>query len=60
MCILEGIFPALESCHALAFLDKLCSTLKDGEKVIVNLSGRGDKDAEAVFNHTPKHKWKKN
>ncbi|XP_055807731.1 tryptophan synthase beta chain 1-like isoform X1 [Solanum dulcamara] len=55
LCRLEGIFPALESCHALAFLDKLCSTLKDGEKVIVNLSGRGDKDAESVFNHTPKH-----
>ncbi|WMV48650.1 hypothetical protein MTR67_042035 [Solanum verrucosum] len=56
LCRLEGIFPALESSHALAFLDKLCSTLKDGEKVIVNLSGRGDKDAEAVFNHTvPKH-----
>lgn len=55
LCRLEGIFPALESSHALAFLDKLCPTLKDGEKVIVNLSGRGDKDAEAVFNHTPKH-----
>ncbi|PHT69955.1 Tryptophan synthase beta chain 2, chloroplastic [Capsicum annuum] len=55
LCRLEGIFPALESSHALAFLGKLCSTLKDGEKVVVNLSGRGDKDAAAVFNHTPKH-----
>ncbi|MCE3050370.1 hypothetical protein HAX54_047070 [Datura stramonium] len=55
LCRLEGIFPALEACHALAFLGKLCPTLKDGEKVIVNLSGRGDKDAAAVINHTPKH-----
>ncbi|CAN4087138.1 unnamed protein product [Withania somnifera] len=54
LCRLEGIFPALESSHALAFLDKLCSTLKDGEKVVVNLSGRGDKDAASVFNHTLK------
>ncbi|XP_060203447.1 tryptophan synthase beta chain 1 [Lycium barbarum] len=51
LCKLEGIIPALEASHALAFLDKLCSTLKDGEKVVVNLSGRGDKDAATVFNH---------
>lgn len=55
LCRLEGIFPALEASHALAFLDKLCPTLEDGEKVVVNLSGRGDKDAAIVFNHTTKH-----
>lgn len=54
LCRLEGIFPALEASHALAFLDKLCPTLADGEKVVVNLSGRGDKDVTIVFNHTTK------
>ncbi|KAL3519506.1 hypothetical protein ACH5RR_017655 [Cinchona calisaya] len=48
LCRLEGIIPALEACHALAYLDKLCPTLDDGTKVVVNCSGRGDKDAAAV------------
>nr|GMC81466.1 tryptophan synthase beta chain 1-like [Ipomoea batatas]GMC83738.1 tryptophan synthase beta chain 1-like [Ipomoea batatas] len=51
LCRLEGIFPALESSHALAFLEKLCPTLPDGTKVVVNCSGRGDKDAATVFNY---------
>ncbi|KAK4723953.1 hypothetical protein R3W88_026732 [Solanum pinnatisectum] len=55
LCRLEGIIPGLEASHALAFLDKLCYTLKNGEKVIINLSGHGDKDAAIVFNHTPNH-----
>ncbi|KAL5578925.1 hypothetical protein UlMin_011367 [Ulmus minor] len=50
LCRLEGIFPALEASHALAFLDKLCPTLPNLTKVVVNLSGRGDKDAATVFN----------
>ncbi|XP_075112086.1 tryptophan synthase beta chain 1 [Nicotiana tabacum] len=54
LCRLEGIFPALEASHALAFLDRLCPTLADDEKVVVNLSGRGDKDTATVFNHTTK------
>ena len=41
---LEGIIPALETSHALAYLDKLCPTLPDGTRVVVNCSGRGDKD----------------
>ncbi|GFZ03217.1 pyridoxal-5'-phosphate-dependent enzyme family protein [Actinidia rufa] len=45
LCRLEGIFPALEASHALAFLEKLCPTLPHGTKVVVNCSGRGDKDA---------------
>ncbi|KAL3519508.1 hypothetical protein ACH5RR_017657 [Cinchona calisaya] len=49
LCRLEGIIPALEACHALAYLDKLCPTLDDGTKVVVNCSGRGDKDAAAVI-----------
>ncbi|KAL6990807.1 tryptophan synthase, partial [Sarracenia purpurea var. burkii] len=49
LCRLEGIFPALEASHALAFLDKLCPTLPNATKVVVNCSGSGDKDAATVF-----------
>ncbi|MGB7621733.1 MAG: tryptophan synthase subunit beta [Terriglobia bacterium] len=46
---LEGIIPALESAHAVAYLKKLAPTLRADQLVVVNLSGRGDKDvAEAV------------
>ncbi|GFP97013.1 tryptophan synthase beta chain 2 chloroplastic [Phtheirospermum japonicum] len=48
---LEGILPALETAHALAYLGKLCETLPNGTKVVVNCSGRGDKDAETVFKY---------
>jgi len=44
----EGIIPALESSHALAYAAKLAPTLKREQIVLVNLSGRGDKDVEAV------------
>lgn len=46
---LEGIIPALESSHALAYLDKLCPELPNGTRVVVNLSGRGDKDVQQVI-----------
>ncbi|KAL1188660.1 Tryptophan synthase beta chain 2 [Cardamine amara subsp. amara] len=46
---LEGIIPALEASHALAFLDKLVPTLHDGAKVVVNCSGRGDKDLDTLI-----------
>ena len=39
---LEGIIPALETAHALAYLDKLCPTLPDGTRVVLNFSGRGE------------------
>lgn len=45
----EGIIPAIESAHALAYLEKLCPTLKQRETVVVNVSGRGDKDMHTVF-----------
>ena len=45
----EGIIPALESAHAVAEAIKLAPTLKENEIIIVNLSGRGDKDANQVF-----------
>lgn len=44
----EGIVPALETAHAIAYLPKLVTKCKDGETIIVNLSGRGDKDVEHV------------
>jgi len=44
----EGIIPAIETAHALAGISQLMSTLKPGSKVLVNLSGRGDKDMETA------------
>jgi tryptophan synthase beta chain len=47
-CHLEGIIPALESCHALAYAAKLAPTLGRDRILLVNLSGRGDKDIPTV------------
>jgi tryptophan synthase beta chain len=47
-CHLEGIIPALESCHALAHAAKLARTLGRDRILLVNLSGRGDKDIPTV------------
>ena len=44
----EGIIPALETAHAFAWLEQLCPTLSDGTEVVLNCSGRGDKDVNAV------------
>ncbi len=44
----EGIIPALESSHAVAYLKKLAPSLDKGSIVVLNLSGRGDKDVETV------------
>jgi tryptophan synthase beta chain len=44
----EGIIPAIETAHALAGIVQLMPTLKPGSKVLVNLSGRGDKDMETA------------
>jgi tryptophan synthase beta chain len=44
----EGILPALESSHAVAYVQKMAREFKPGELVVINLSGRGDKDVEAV------------
>ncbi len=46
---LEGIIPALESSHAIAYLKKLAPKLDRSQVVIVNLSGRGDKDMEILY-----------
>ncbi|MGQ3891472.1 tryptophan synthase subunit beta [Legionella sp. CNM-4043-24] len=44
----EGIIPALESSHAIAYALKLAKTMKPEQRIIVNLSGRGDKDMHTV------------
>jgi tryptophan synthase beta chain len=48
LCRLEGIIPALESSHALAYAAKLAPCLKPEQALLVNLSGRGDKDMHTV------------
>jgi tryptophan synthase beta chain len=45
---IEGIMPALESSHALAYAAKLAPTMGKDQIIIVNLSGRGDKDIHTV------------
>jgi tryptophan synthase beta chain len=47
-CHIEGIIPALESSHALAYAAKLAATLPKDQIILVNLSGRGDKDMHTV------------
>jgi len=44
----EGIIPAIETAHALAGIEKLMPSLKPGSKILINLSGRGDKDMETA------------
>ncbi|MEW6608286.1 MAG: tryptophan synthase subunit beta [bacterium] len=44
----EGIIPALESAHAIAYAKKLAQRLNKDEIIVINLSGRGDKDVETV------------
>jgi tryptophan synthase beta chain len=48
LCQTEGIIPALESSHAVAYVEKLAPRLRKDEIVLVCLSGRGDKDLETV------------
>jgi tryptophan synthase beta chain len=45
---LEGIIPAIESSHAIAYAMKLVPTLSKDQTIIINVSGRGDKDVESV------------
>ena len=47
----EGIIPALESAHAVAYAMKLAKTMSPDQNILVNLSGRGDKDADFVAQH---------
>jgi tryptophan synthase beta chain len=45
---LEGIIPALETAHAIAYLDTLCPQLNGKPRIVINCSGRGDKDVQTV------------
>lgn len=47
----EGIIPALESAHALAYAGQLATQMNTDENIIVNLSGRGDKDLDTMASH---------
>jgi len=50
---LEGIIPALESAHAVSYAMKLAKTLDKDKTILINLSGRGDKDIDFVVEHYP-------
>ena len=47
---LEGIIPALETAHAIAYLETLCPQLDGSPRIVLNCSGRGDKDVHTVAN----------
>ncbi|MCS7222190.1 MAG: tryptophan synthase subunit beta [Anaerolineae bacterium] len=49
LCELEGIIPALESAHAIAHVVKLAPAMRADQIILVNLSGRGDKDLDTVM-----------
>jgi len=48
---LEGIIPAIESAHAMALLKKEIGTFKPDDVVVINVSGRGDKDMDTYVKH---------
>ena len=48
LCLTEGIIPALESSHAVAYAMKLAPTMRPDQHILINLSGRGDKDIGTV------------
>jgi tryptophan synthase beta chain len=52
LCRLEGIMPALESSHALAHAMKIAPSMRRDQVLLVNLSGRGDKDMHTVAQHS--------
>jgi tryptophan synthase beta chain len=45
---LEGIIPALETAHAIAYLETLCPQLSGSPRIVINCSGRGDKDVHTI------------
>ncbi|AFY81918.1 tryptophan synthase subunit beta [Oscillatoria acuminata] len=48
---LEGIIPALETSHAIAYLETLCTQVEGNPRIVINCSGRGDKDVQTVAKH---------
>ncbi|AFS18938.1 tryptophan synthase subunit beta [Candidatus Portiera aleyrodidarum MED (Bemisia tabaci)] len=51
-CYLEGIIPALESAHALAYVTKIAHSLSNKTTIVLNMSGRGDKDISIIREHS--------
>ena len=45
---IEGIIPAIESAHAVAHAMKLAPTMREDQTIVINISGRGDKDCAAI------------
>ena len=56
MCSLEGIIPALETSHAIAYAIELASKSSKNQSILINLSGRGDKDMDTVFKYKEQFK----
>ena len=52
---LEGIIPALETAHAFAYLETLCSQLEGSPRIVINCSGRGDKDVQTIAKYLEKN-----
>lgn len=52
---LEGIIPALETSHAIAYLEILCPQLDGSPHIVINCSGRGDKDVQTVAKYLEEH-----
>ena len=52
---MEGIIPAIESAHAIAYVRKLAPTMRRDQIIVVNLSGRGDKDVAAIARYKGVH-----
>lgn len=57
---MEGIIPALESSHAVSYAVKLAASEGKGKKILVNLSGRGDKDIDFVMQNYPLSDYERN
>ena len=55
-CRLEGIIPALETSHAIAYAIELASKSSKNKSILINLSGRGDKDMDTVFKYKEQFK----
>ena len=51
LCRLEGIIPAIESAHAVAYAKKMAKTMEKDDIMIVCLSGRGDKDVNTISDY---------
>lgn len=55
---LEGIIPALETAHAIAYLETLCPQLEGSPRIVLNCSGRGDKDVQTVAKYLEQREQK--